>query len=1220
MSLATPDKLVLDAKLDEARRYWVARLAAGVGSSTIVPDAERVRFPGPSRDTVTLSISGAPCREFVRITGGSPFLVFTFLAAVVKLCLYRHTGSEVIAIGTPALAELGRANAVVIVDRLNDAAPFRRLLIELRESLRQAYEHQGYPFSRLVKELGCEEAPHRCPLFDIAVRLDGLHGDLPDLPNDMTIAFAAGEGELTVSIEYRREVLSRDTVERFAGHLLQLVGEAAAAIDRRVGDFQMLSDVEREAMLHGWNDTRADYPQGLGLHELVEQQAARTPDAVAAVFAGRTVTYRVLNEQANRVARALQEKDAGRGEVVGLMLDRSPEMLTGILGILKSGGAYLPLDPHWPDDRISLIAGDSAMRLLLTTAGMTRRVEALAGLSGTAVDIDDPEIAAHSGENLSIRTAPEAAAYVLYTSGTTGKPKGIVVPHKGVVNYVCWAKQQYLAGERLDFPLFSPLTFDLTVTSIFVPLIAGGKIVIYGDDSAGAPAILKVMQDDAVDIIKLTPAHLQLVRDAGVAATRVRKLILGGEDLKTALARSLAGIFRNDVEIFNEYGPTETVVGCMIHKFDPATDRRGSVPIGRAADNVRLYLLDKSFNPVPIGAIGEIFIGGDGVARGYMRQSDLTAEKFVPDPFVAGARMYRTGDLARWRAPQQMEFCGRIDHQVKIRGARIELGEVEAVLSSHPAIRECVADIVRHGKVAGRWQAPTYCAKCGLPSNYPGVSFDAAGVCNTCIEFDAYRDRALSYFRTMPELRELFERAKAESAGDYDCLMLYSGGKDSTYALHQVVGMGLRVLAFTLDNGYISERAKENIRKVVDTLHVDHVFGTTPFMRDIFAESLRKNNNVCNGCFKTIYTLAMNIAHRKNIKYIVTGLSRGQLFETRLAELFQNNVFDPAVIDRMVIDARKLYHRTEDVISRSLDTAIFSDDATFEIIKFVDFYRYCDVEVDEIYRFLREKASWIRPEDTGRSTNCLINEVGIYVHKKNLGFHNYALPYCWDVRLGHKIRAAALKELDETIDANGVNSILTEIGYEWDDGADGGSETALVGYYVSDRRLALEDVKRFLGQKLPGFMIPNYLVRLDAMPLTVNGKVDRKALPRPKGKRPDLRHDFTAPTTPVEAELAAIWANLLALERVGIHDNFFDLGGHSLLAARVMIRIHAAFQVDLAVRRLFEVPTVAGLAAAIAAEAARDPSAQGPALVRASRDLHRRQRSSLDGSAASPAG
>jgi amino acid adenylation domain-containing protein len=1211
MSVPTEDKLILDAPLEAARRFWLARLSAGVAPSTLARDAESTADPEERRDTVALT--GRPSPELVRLTKGSPFLLLTYLTSVVGICLQREGGGETIVLGSPALAELGRPNAVTIVNRVDATMPFRQLLTETRETLREAYEHDAYPLSRLLRELGSAEASKPRPLFDIALRLDGLHGDLPAPLPDLVITFAGEGAGWSACFDYRCGVFLRATIERFAGHVARVAAEAARDLDQAVGGIPMLTEPERQAILFDWNDTAAAYPATSVLHELVEQQAARTPDASAVQHGARTLPYAELNRRANQLARLLRAKGAGPDQAIGLVMDRSPELLIGILAVLKAGGAYLPLDPNWPDDRLALIAEDSAMRSIVTTARHAARLGALGGrLAGAVIDAQDPAIAAYCADDLALPNNPASAAYILYTSGTTGKPKGIVVPHRGAVNYVDWARRHYLDGERLTFPLFSPITFDLTVTSIFVPLISGGTIVIYGDDvQGGAPAILAVMQDNAVDIIKLTPAHLQLLRDAGIRAPRVRKLILGGEDLKTALARSLDGIFRSDVEIFNEYGPTETVVGCMIHRFDRAADRAGSVPIGHAIDNIRLYVLDKALQPVPIGAVGEIFIAGDGMARGYLGRPGLTAATFLPDPFRAGERMYRSGDLARWRAPRLMEYCGRSDHQVKIRGARIELGEIEAALAAHPAIRECVVDVVSHGRVVDTWTTPTNCAKCGLPSNYPGAGFDAEGVCGFCRSFDTYRDKAQAYFRSLDELRQVFDQAKADSTGDYDCLVLYSGGKDSTYALAHVVGMGMRVLAFTLDNGYLSEQAKDNIRRVVEALHVDHVFGTTPFMRDIFAESLRRNSNVCNGCFKTIYTLSMNLAKQKGIACIVTGLSRGQLFETRLADLYQNNVFDPETIDQMVLDARKLYHRAEDIISRSLDVGIFQDDGVFETIKFVDFYRYCAVEVDEIYDFLRRKVPWIRPADTGRSTNCLINEVGIYVHKKKLGFHNYALPYCWDVRLGHKTRAAALAELDEQIDVNNVNSILTELGYEWDEGGEV-RETALVGYYVSDRRIALEELKRFLGEKLPAFMVPSYFIRLDAMPLSGNSKVDRKALSRPKGKRPDLRREFVAPTTPVEAELARIWSSLLGIEQIGIHDNFFDLGGHSLLAARVINRVCAAFRVDLSVRHLFEVPTIAGLAVAVAT-ASESADADGPALVRASRAAHRQSRAALDG-------
>ena len=281
----------------------------------------------------------------------------------------------------------------------------------------------------------------------------------------------------------------------------------------------------------------------------------------------------------------------------------------------------------------------------------------------------------------------------------------------------------------------------------------------------------------------------------------------------------------------------------------------------------------------------------------------------------------------------------------------------------------------------------------------------------------------------MDELRQLF--ANSNPQGDYDCLALLSGGKDSTYALAQLVEMGLKVLAFTLDNGYISQGAKDNVNRVVTTLGVDHVYGSTPAMNAIFVDSLKRHANVCNGCFKTIYTLSINLAREKKIPFIVTGLSRGQFFETRLTEeLFSSDDVDVDRIDEVILNARKAYHRVDDAVSKNLDVSALQNDKTFEEVQFVDFYRYCDVDLDEMLAFLDRRVPWIRPSDTGRSTNCLINDVGIHLHKTRRGFHNYAFPYAYDVRMGHKTRDAAIDELNDEIDEDNVAEILREIGFD----------------------------------------------------------------------------------------------------------------------------------------------------------------------------------------------
>ena len=684
-----------------------------------------------------------------------------------------------------------------------------------------------------------------------------------------------------------------------------------------------------------------------------------------------------------------------------------------------------------------------------------------------------------------------------------------MIEHRGLNNYVCWAKQQYLSDwESLDsvaFPLFSPLSFDLTVTSIFVPLLSGGRVVVYEEVGEIDLSIQRIVEENRVDIIKLTPSHLSLIKEMDLSQSRIKTMILGGEDLKTALAKTVTEAFNAEIEIYNEYGPTEATVGCMIYRFDPQKDQETSVSIGKPAARSQIYVLDAYLNLVPQGVVGEIYIASPGLARGYLNRPELTEACFIASPFRPGERLYKTGDLGRWQENSQLQYLGRCDRQVKIRGTRIELGEIETALSSHPMITDCVVDVIEHHSLPKVQPSLTHCTQCGLPSNYPNITFDEAGVCHLCRAYETYQEKAQQYFKTLEDLQAIFAQAKAQ--GDYDCLMLLSGGKDSTYVLYQLVGMGLKVLAFTLDNGYISEQAKDNIRRVVQSLEVDHIFGSTPAMNAIFVDSLKRHCNVCNGCFKTIYTLSLQLAEEKGIPIIVTGLSRGQFFETRLTEeLFTQPTVDVDQIDQTILEARKAYHRVDDAISRELDVGIFQDDTLFEKIQIVDFYRYCDVELEEVLTFLKEKAPWIRPSDTGRSTNCLINNVGIYIHQQKQGYHNYALPYSWDVRLGHKDRDAALEELNDAIDVEKVQQILQEIGYE--DVEE--SEDRLVAYYVSSTPLTPSDLRTYLAQKLPSNILPAYFVPLEQIPLTPNGKVDRQSLPRPEESRPELKTAFIA--------------------------------------------------------------------------------------------------------------
>ena len=457
---------------------------------------------------------------------------------------------------------------------------------------------------------------------------------------------------------------------------------------RPISSLPLLTAPERDQLLVAWNATETPYPQDRCLHQLFEEQAERTPEAIALVFGAQSLTYRELNARANRLAHLLRQQGVGPEVAVGLCVERSLEMVVGLLGILKAGGAYVPLDPASPIERMAFMLADCGASIVLTQQRLKARLEALnvriVCLDGMALldsgSVADPVAATH----------PDNMAYVLYTSGSTGQPKGVMVPHRGLVNYLQWSTQTYRVTEGAGTLVDTPVGFDLTVTSLLAPLVVGQKVMLV-QEADGFEALAEALKSRRdVTLVKTTPASLEVLRHLlpAEAAEASRLLVIGGEALRwdtLSFWRSHAP----ETRLVNEYGPTETVVGCCVYKVSPQEPGTGnSVPIGRPIANTCLYLLDASMQPVPQGVPGELYIGGVGVTRGYLNRPELTGEKFIPDPFSGqpGARLYRTGDLCRYLADGNLEYLGRIDHQVKIRGFRIELGEIESVLSQHPAI------------------------------------------------------------------------------------------------------------------------------------------------------------------------------------------------------------------------------------------------------------------------------------------------------------------------------------------------------------------------------------------------------------------------------------------------------------------------------------------------------------------------------------------------------
>ncbi|TYP76743.1 non-ribosomal peptide synthetase [Paenibacillus methanolicus] len=637
----------------------------------------------------------------------------TFFVSIMLIYLSRAEQKQDIVIGTPVLNRSGRkekqtfgmfTSTMPFRFKLNDDLSFERLLLEVNGNLKECYFHQKYPYDQLVRDLDRRKEGND-DLVDICVNyyntrlvteIDGCPVVTTELYSGHQLyalqlvvkEWSVDEG-LMIHLDYKTGVYAEAEIERIWERLHDLARLLVENPLRRVGDASMVTDEERERLIHYWNDTAADYPAGNLIHQLFEEQVFQSPDRIAIHDEHERLTYSDLNRKANQLARQLQKKGAVRGSIIAIMAKHSVEVVAAILAVHKTGGAYVPIDPDYPADRIRYLLEDSGASLLLTNGTALVDTE----FNGLVLNLYGERVEELDDANLDIDHDPADLAYIIYTSGSTGKPKGVMIEHQGLMNYIWWAKKQYVRSNTQTFALYSSLSFDLTVTSLFTPLINGNPIVIYRDDR-NEFVLHRIVSENRTNILKLTPSHLSLLKDMDLRGSSIQCFIVGGEDLKTSLASRIHECFGGEIDIYNEYGPTETVVGCMIHRFDIRHDVGVSVPIGRPADNVQLYILDEQLNLLPEGQIGELYISGDGVARGYVNQAELTQQRFLSNPFMPNKRMYKTGDLARYRPDGKMEYTGRRDNQVKIKGYRIELGEIESALLGHEDIQEAVVAAV----------------------------------------------------------------------------------------------------------------------------------------------------------------------------------------------------------------------------------------------------------------------------------------------------------------------------------------------------------------------------------------------------------------------------------------------------------------------------------------------------------------------------------------------
>lgn len=693
---------------ERAIGYW-QRYLQEYNSETLLPCKEQISSEDSNQLEYCLNIDADMTSGIQRIALRNQVTVNTVFQTIWGILLQKYNNSRDVVFG---IVVSGRAaeingveniiglfiNTVPVRIRCEREETFAQLLQEVQTSYFDSEKNNYVSLADIQKKTDLKAHPFNHIVtfenypFDkdyINKKNENLGLKIEDVEifektnYDFNVVVIPGK-ELQIRFTANSKIYDVNILKNIENHLNELIRQVIEDDKIAIKVINVLNSDERKQLLYDYNNSEFAYPVDKPVYKLFEEQVNKTPDKIAVEYEDRNLTYQQLNAKANCLARCIMEKGIAAGDVVGIILENTIEAVVSILAVMKTGAAYLPIDTGYPLERIEFMLKDSEAKLVIMKGECKGKLK----FENEMIDIDSDGNFSYQSSNIDRLNKPADLAYIIYTSGTTGRPKGVMVHHGGLVNYIWWAQNVYLENEILDFPLYSSISFDLTITSIFTPLILGGKIVIYkGKDKVSL--IKRIVEENKVGIVKLTPSHLRIIECLDFKVSDIKKFIVGGEDLKTALANRIFEKFNCNIEIYNEYGPTETVVGCMIHKFCPDKDKSLSVPIGVPGGNVQIYLLDCDLNPVPRGCLGEMYISGDGVAIGYRNQSALTAEKFVQNVFVPGQKMYKTGDLARWTSDgSNLIYVGRIDQQVKIRGYRIELGEIESALMSHEEISE----------------------------------------------------------------------------------------------------------------------------------------------------------------------------------------------------------------------------------------------------------------------------------------------------------------------------------------------------------------------------------------------------------------------------------------------------------------------------------------------------------------------------------------------------
>ncbi|HVF55935.1 MAG TPA: amino acid adenylation domain-containing protein [Pyrinomonadaceae bacterium] len=949
---------------------------------------------------------------------------------------------------------------------------------------------------------------------------------------------SAGDA-LRFEFQYDASVYAEDDVGRLARQFATLLERAVADPCAALRDVPLVGGSERRQLLRGWNETAAEFDRESCVHELFEAQAARTPDAPALLFEGRQISYGELNRRANRVAHRLAESGIGAEALVGVLAERSLELFVALLGVLKAGAAFVPLDPSSPRERLSHVVGDTRMTLVLAER---RFADALSEHDASVVFIDSEreETGGAWEENPECRTSAQNLAYIIYTSGSTGRPQGVMIQHRSVVNLCAALRQAVYAGHGspLRVSVNAPLVFDASIKQV-MQLLAGHTLCPVPEDvRLDAKEFLDYARRLSIDVLDCTPSQLRLLLDAGLGETAgysPRVVLVGGEALDESLWRSLGE--RRESVFYNVYGPTECTVDATACRVQP--DEHPRPHIGRPLDNVRTYVLDERLEPVPTGVPGELYVGGEGLSRGYLHMPAKTAERFIPDPHCdeAGARMYRTGDLARYCADGRLEYLRRADDQLKIRGHRVEPREIEQALAEHPSVREAV--VVAREDVPGDRRLVAYAvlrrqAAAGgrrAPHRLP----------------NGMEVAQLNTFETRALYEEIFE----------DEVYLKHGIELSDSSCVFDVGANIGMFTLFVSQHYPGARlyAFEPVAPIFEALRINaaryggHVklfpFGLSDASKD------------------AAFAYYPNFSSRSGLKEFASAgdeedVTRRFLLNKRddgvggmgeLAEAADGLLAGRFVVEDCVCALRRLSDVIRDEGVERIDLLkVDVQHAELEVLRGI---------ANEHWAIIGQVVLEVHDGAGHASEGRLTEVVGLL---REQGFEVVAEQERWLKGTDrHNVYAVRRGQARPTRGAQEMRRLPPR----------------------APRAGPFDDsgLRVYLKEKLPSYMLPSTYVVLDELPLTPNGKIDRRALPAPGAPGVGRCVSYVAPANDIEQAIAAIWQKALGIESVSTDENFFDLGGHSLLMVQVHRRVKESLRREVSLVDLFRFPTVNSLAA-----------------------------------------